>query len=308
MLRCKRSALHLRAHADVPMLKRVLTAVVLVPIVLVIVFWAPGWFFAAVLAFIACLTSAEYLDLVKAYGSRPFRTPVYFFLLLSVITAGTLSSGHSGAKLLPVFFAVALLFAIAVIVVLIAAMARENLRESLPDAAFSLLALPYITLPLVAIISLRAGELGPFVVLYLLVIVWAGDIAAFFVGRSLGKNKLAPRISPNKTWEGSLASVAASIIVGGALAYGVVWYQGFFGDKAAASRVAAIAGLAAIPINIAAQLGDLVESMIKRGAGVKDSGSILPGHGGMLDRIDALLFAAPVLWYYALIAAALGPR
>ncbi len=290
------------------MLKRVLTAVVLIPIVVVILFWAPSWFFAAVLAFIACLTTAEYLDLVKAYGSRPFRGPVYLFLLLAVIVAGALSSGHPAGKLLPVFFAMALLFAMAVIVVLIAAMTRENLRDSLPDAAFSLLALPYITLPFVAIISLRAGELGPFVVLYLLLIVWAGDIAAFFVGRSLGRSKLAPSISPNKTWEGSLASVVASIIVAGALAFGVVWYRGFYAERAAAVRVAVIAALAAIPINIAAQLGDLVESMIKRGAGVKDSGSILPGHGGMLDRIDALLFAAPVLWYYALIAAALRAR
>ncbi len=290
------------------MLKRVLTAVVLIPIVVVILFWAPSWFFAAVLAFIACLTTAEYLDLVKAYGSRPFRAPVYLCLLLAVIAAGAMSSGHPGTKLLPVFFVMALLFAMAVMVVLIAAMTRENLRDSLPDAAFSLLALPYITLPLVAIISLRAGELGPFVVLYLLLIVWAGDIAAFFVGHSLGRNKLAPRISPNKTWEGSLASVVASIIVAGALAFGVVWYQGFFAERSAAVRVAVIAALAAIPINIAAQLGDLVESMMKRGAGVKDSGSILPGHGGMLDRIDALLFAAPVLWYYALIAAALRAR
>ncbi len=290
------------------MLKRVLTAMVLIPVVVVILFWAPAWFFAAVLAFLACITTAEYLDLVKAYGARPFYGAVYFFLLLTLIAAGALSTGRLPSKLLPIFFAMALLFAIAVMVVLIAAMTRDNLHDSLPDAAFSLLALPYITLPLVAIMSLRSGQLGPFIVLYLLLIVWAGDIAAFFVGRSLGRNKLAPVISPNKTWEGAIASVIASVVIAGAWAYGVIWYQGFFAEKAAAVRVAAIAAVAAIPINIAAQLGDLVESMMKRGAGVKDSGSILPGHGGMLDRIDALLFAAPVLWYYALIAAALRAR
>ena len=120
---------------------------------------------------------------------------------------------------------------------------------------------------------------------------------------------MAPRISPKKTWEGAAASLAASLVVGillfnhalqissFLLRVGLIERRdGLFGWR---SRRCGRSSCLTIALNIAAQLGDLVESLIKRGAGVKDSGTILPGHGGMLDRIDALLFAAPVLWYYA---------
>ncbi|MCL2660333.1 MAG: phosphatidate cytidylyltransferase, partial [Acidobacteriaceae bacterium] len=132
---------------------------------------------------------------------------------------------------------------------------------------------------------------------------WAGDVAALYVGRAWGRHKLAPRLSPGKTWEGSIASVAGSllaatllIIAGNALA-----------RRAGGSTLLYISEpfwkmlvLAAI-LNVAAQTGDLLESAIKRGAGVKDSGTILPGHGGILDRIDALLLATPVLWFWLLL-------
>jgi phosphatidate cytidylyltransferase len=145
--------------------------------------------------------------------------------------------------------------------------------------------------------------------LYLLLVVWAGDIFAYFVGKSLGRHLMSPRISPKKTWEGALASMLASVGVGALLynyalpistallhAHLIERRDGFFGLQKPPLWPALLLSVA---INIAAQLGDLVESLIKRGADVKDSGAILPGHGGMLDRIDALLFAAPVLWFYA---------
>src|SRR5262249_37315862 len=142
-----------------------------------------------------------------------------------------------------------------------------------------------------------------------LLVVWAGDIFAYFVGRSLGRHLMAPRISPKKTWEGAAASLAASLMIGvlvfdhaeqissALLHVGLIARRdGMVGlEKPAMLPILVLTAV----INIAAQLGDLVESLIKRGAGVKDSGTLLPGHGGMLDRIDALLFAAPVLWYYA---------
>jgi len=129
------------------------------------------------------------------------------------------------------------------------------------------------------------------------------------VGKSIGRHLMAPRISPKKTWEGAAASLVASVAVGWLLFHyalplssallraGLIEKRdGIFGLEQPATEPIV---LLTIVINVAAQLGDLVESLIKRGAGVKDSGAILPGHGGMLDRVDALLFAAPVLWYYA---------
>jgi phosphatidate cytidylyltransferase len=156
---------------------------------------------------------------------------------------------------------------------------------------------------------LRQQWAGAFWILYLLLVVWAGDIFAYFVGRSLGRHLMAPRISPKKTWEGAAASLAASLLVGNLLFNHALQISSFFLRLGLIQRRDGLFGLEkpeawpvillTIALNIAAQLGDLVESLIKRGAGVKDSGTILPGHGGMLDRIDALLFAAPVLWIYA---------
>jgi phosphatidate cytidylyltransferase len=144
---------------------------------------------------------------------------------------------------------------------------------------------------------LSAQDNGPSLLVFLLLVVWSGDIAALYVGRSLGRWTLAKRLSPNKTWEGSIASVAASVgvaalmvWVGALLTARSIMYLSYPG-----TYVHWI-GLAVL-LNIAGQVGDLVESAIKRGAGVKDSGKLLPGHGGFLDRIDALLLAAPVLWY-----------
>jgi len=159
------------------------------------------------------------------------------------------------------------------------------------------------------LVQLRQQWAGAFLILYLLLVVWSGDIFAYFVGKSMGRHLMAPRISPKKTWEGAAASLIASLAVGGSLFYYASQVSTAFLQWGLIQRRDGMFGLerpALLPIllltaalNIAAQLGDLVESIIKRGAGVKDSGSILPGHGGMLDRIDALLFAAPVLWIWA---------
>jgi len=138
-------------------------------------------------------------------------------------------------------------------------------------------------------------------VLFLMVCVWAGDIAALYIGRNFGRRKLAPRLSPGKTWEGAIASLLGSMLAGAL----VFWAGDLL--SARGNMVLHIEEplwqvmLLAVILNVAAQVGDLLESAIKRGAQVKDSGTMLPGHGGMLDRIDALLLAAPVLWYCLLV-------
>jgi phosphatidate cytidylyltransferase len=159
------------------------------------------------------------------------------------------------------------------------------------------------------LVQLRQQWAGGFLLLYLLLVVWAGDIFAYFVGKSIGRHLMAPRISPKKTWEGAAASLAASLAVGVLLFHYALPLSSALLNAGLIERRDGLFGLEkpalwpiillTIAINMAAQLGDLVESLIKRGANVKDSGTILPGHGGMLDRIDALLFAAPLLWYYA---------
>jgi phosphatidate cytidylyltransferase len=130
-----------------------------------------------------------------------------------------------------------------------------------------------------------AGTLGPALLLFAMVIIWVGDSAAYFVGRSIGKHPLAPHLSPKKTWEGTAASFLGSLVVA------------FVFARFLTVPLAHLLAMAALG-NVAGQIGDLLESAYKRSAGIKDSGSILPGHGGVLDRIDALILAIPVVWYY----------
>jgi phosphatidate cytidylyltransferase len=125
-------------------------------------------------------------------------------------------------------------------------------------------------------------------VLFTLVAVYFGDTTAFYIGRAWGRRKLAPRISPGKTWEGGLGAIIGSLA--GALIFRVL----FFPQLPAVHAVALGAG-----IGVIGQLGDLFESLIKRAAKVKDSGMLIPGHGGLLDRVDSVLFASPFVYYYS---------
>jgi phosphatidate cytidylyltransferase len=264
---------------------------------------------AVVVAFVALITIHEFLKLTESYGVQPLRWPTYifvgiFFLLLA------LNVGNEKPLLSTAIFVYCLGFAAAIapFLFLTIAMRRAELNSGYPAAAAAAFAFTYIALPMGMLVQLRQQWAGAFYLLYLLLVVWAGDIFAYFVGKSMGRHLMAPRISPKKTWEGAAASLAASVGVGwllfhyalplssALLRWGLIERRdGLFGlEQPAMGPII----LLTIILNVAAQLGDLVESLIKRGAGVKDSGSILPGHGGMLDRIDALLFAAPVLWFY----------
>jgi len=185
---------------------------------------------------------------------------------------------------------------------------KRDLASGYPAAAASAFAFVYIAIPMALLVAIRRLPAGAIWTIYTLLTVWAGDIFAYFVGKSLGRHRMSPEISPKKTWEGAVASILASVIVG------TLWFQHAPGISSTLLRAGLIDRrdgmfgleqpqlwpiiLLSAVVNIAAQLGDLVESLIKRGAGVKDSGTILPGHGGMLDRIDAMLFAVPVVWAY----------
>jgi phosphatidate cytidylyltransferase len=170
------------------------------------------------------------------------------------------------------------------------------------DASASVFCLLYVGFTMIALPALREQTNGPSLVSFLFCAVWAGDIAALYIGKAWGRHKLAPSLSPNKTWEGTAGSVAGSLLAAGAL-LGLAHLLAVQWDSAVLSypEDASYWLILAVVVNVAAQVGDLVESALKRSVGVKDSGSLLPGHGGILDRIDALLLAAPVLWYALLI-------
>ena len=292
------------------MLKRIATAVVLIPIVMLLVLRAPVPVLAVVAAAVSLITVHEFLKLTESYGVHPERLPTYIFVGLFFLLLAALATAET-PQLSSLKFLLALAFAsaIAPFVFLTISMRRAQMSVAYPAAAASAFAFAYIALPMAMLVQLREQVAGAFLLLYLLLVVWAGDIFAYFVGRSLGRNLMAPRISPKKTWEGAAASLAASLVVGSLLFSHALQISSFLLRIGLIQRRDGLFGLEkpevwpiivlTIALNISAQLGDLVESLIKRGAGVKDSGAILPGHGGMLDRIDALLFAAPVLWFYA---------
>jgi phosphatidate cytidylyltransferase len=150
------------------------------------------------------------------------------------------------------------------------------------------LGIPYVAIPCAAFILLRQAEpAGWIAIVFILAVVWATDVAAFFGGRSFGGPKLWPRVSPKKTWSGALSGLFAAMAAGGLTAM-----LTRAGHPAAGMAIA-------IPLSIAAQAGDLLESSLKRKFDVKDSGRIIPGHGGVLDRVDGLFGAAPLAWLIA---------
>ncbi len=278
-------------------MKRILTATVLILAVFALIFFGQLWMITLFSGIVAELAAYEYLKLAAvgahAHGAE-LRIPIWWMALGTALAFVVTLPGFPVEAQLPVLSALTLaLFAWNGF--------RLPLNQVLPDTAQGLFGLIYIAYPLTLIPLLWKQEDGPALVLFLMVCVWAGDIAALYIGRAFGKRKLAPRLSPGKTWVGSIASIAGSMLAAGL----VIFISNTLTDRG--NTLLHISEplwqsliLAAI-LNVAAQLGDLLESAVKRGAGVKDSGTMLPGHGGILDRIDALLLAAPVLWFILLL-------
>lgn len=288
-------------------MKRVLTAVVLISIVLLIVFKAPLWLFAAVTGLFAIIAVHEYLTIARVYEPNVLLTigvavSAFFFISLS-ISLWT----NNVLVLRTLALAIAIIVLFYPFFLLAWSMRLADFRNSLPSAALGYFIVPYVLFPFSALVGIRSLQDGWFFIVWLFFMVWSGDIFAYYVGKNFGKKLIAPRVSPKKTVEGTIASVIGSAGVSVLVCYYAPALEKFLGSVGvhqSESVFGAVASLQSPPIwvpialaliiNIAAQLGDLAESMIKRGANVKDSGNILPGHGGMLDRVDALLFAAPV--------------
>jgi phosphatidate cytidylyltransferase len=267
-------------------MKRILTALVLIPVVLCLVFLAPSWLFVLLAAAVAALAGWECMGLADHAGLHSPRVAVV--VAIAALFAGTFQWPDRTA----------ILFGLLSIALLIYCTFSRTPDRVMSDAAASIFCLFYAGATLLALPALREESNGPSMLVFLFCVVWAGDIAALYVGRYFGRRKLAPVLSPQKTWAGSVASLVASVIVAGGL-LGAAYLLGTRWNSVLLSYPDEIGYwlVLAVIVNLAAQVGDLAESALKRSAGVKDSGNLLPGHGGMLDRIDALMIAAPVLWY-----------
>jgi phosphatidate cytidylyltransferase len=260
------------------MIIRIITALVLFPPVIYLIGWAPEWLFLLALVATVELGLYEYFQISRQAGLQGVPALGYAAGAL-ICLAQVVELRRPGALVIVVL----LLLLLAALALLWA----SDLKEYLGGLAATVLGVLYVALALSCVVPLRfsnsASGRGPIFLLFLA--IWAGDIVAYLVGRSVGRRPLWPRISPKKTVEGAIAGFAGSLLA--------AWvYAHYFWQTADSKTVILLASLVAV----AGQVGDLVESAMKRGANLKDSGTILPGHGGLLDRIDSLLFGAPALW------------
>jgi phosphatidate cytidylyltransferase len=279
--------------------KRVATAVVLIPGVVALVLWGSTGALALGVALIILVALFEFFALGNAIGHRAYRFwtatcalgLVYVQWLAAIAPSYELSGGLTLHRevgrilgIIPTVQDVLFIFVLGVAVLTLST--KRPVVEALPAAGISTSGLILVAFPLTDGIRLHAQTYeGRRLLLFALVITWVGDTAAYFAGRGFGKHPLAPILSPKKTWEGTVASIIGALVVGAV-------FTRWISMPLPHLLAMAVAG------NVAGQIGDLLESAYKRSAGVKDSGTLLPGHGGVLDRIDALILAIPVVWYY----------
>jgi phosphatidate cytidylyltransferase len=288
--------------------KRVATAAVLIPFVIAIVLFTPTYVVALATAAITILALREYFALGDAIGHRAYRLwTIFCSIVLAAQQCSPPAFGYLGiqdssspAPLVDSFgnaimwvtalvSPLSLFFLFILGLTVLTIWTRRPLVESLPSAGISSSALLLVAFPLSYAVRLHGSSgNGPRLLLFALVLTWAADTTAYFVGRAIGKHPLAPHISPKKTWEGSAGSMIGSLLVAYAFSFWIA-------VPLIHLLIMAVLG------NIAGQMGDLLESAYKRSAGVKDSGGLLPGHGGVLDRIDALILCIPVIWYYLVL-------
>jgi phosphatidate cytidylyltransferase len=259
-------------------MKRELTALIASPIAIWIIGWAHAWVYAATIAAIAALALYEFLDLGVRKGFH-IPVPICIGAMLFILAAFVLEpiSVEMGVFLtllvIPGYYVIR----------------GGDLGEALPSSGIAVMATLYVGMLAGSLIRLRNDFPieGPKLVGFLLIVVWIGDAGAYYFGKAFGKHKMSPRISPKKTIEGLVGGILTAI------AAAVVIHFTFFPQFPVVH--AAIAG---VILSVTGVIGDLAESMWKRSADVKDSGTLIPGHGGFLDRFDSVFYTTPILYSY----------
>ena len=261
-------------------MRRLLTAAVAVPVALLATFWLPPWAFFVFLLLIFVPSSIEYVQMLRPLApNAPLWVVPFALPLLAVVLFWGLNE-HERPLPTDAWVLAGLLLSIVVVGTLLL-LGRTPPAEAAAAMGIVGFGVPYFAGPVAVAVVMQ--QLDPWLLFLLYAIVWLGDSAAFYVGSAWGKHKMAPTVSPNKSWEGAIAGFLTGIVAAALWSWwrldGVHW------------PLLAVAAVTAI----AAQLGDLFESLLKRGVNIKDSGSSIPGHGGFFDRMDAMLFAGPVM-------------
>jgi phosphatidate cytidylyltransferase len=255
-------------------MKRVVTAFFLVPIAVYGTLFAPGWLFLAIVALVAVLCFREYAEITDSFAPLGYIAGILILIAPQQETILLIILAALAAMCLP--------------------LAAANLDKSLARSASLVLGIVYIfgSWKMAVLLHDSASRPAAFGVtaghhwlMFGLMVNWLGDTGAYYIGKNFGKRKLAAAVSPGKTWEGAAASAVTGVV------FGLIYLP-----LAIPGTSFLVAGLLALATNVAGQVGDLAESAIKRGVGVKDSGTLLPGHGGFLDRVDSTMFALPVLY------------
>ncbi len=262
------------------MKRRILTAVPLGLLVAWLILQRREWPFMVALLLTVEIGLFEFYAISRDTGFRAFNGIGYVIGALICLAQLPLVGANPTMEF-------ALLLILILFAFLPALRAKTGVANCLGASAATMLGVLYVAFTLSWLVPLRftQPDAGGRMVLFLFLVVWAGDIFAYLIGRNWGRTPFFNQISPAKTLEGAVAGLAGSILAGGVYAH-------FYWREESMKAVILIAGIVAL----AGQAGDLVESALKRGAKLKDSGRLLPGHGGMLDRVDSLLFAAPVMW------------
>jgi phosphatidate cytidylyltransferase len=247
-------------------MKRVVTAIFLGPTAVYSALFAPWWLCFVVIAIVALLCFREYAAITGAFAPLGYVAGI-------LILASRYEAQHE-----------------TLLLIVLSTLAGMCLTLSADDPRSGFMRTAALVLGIIYIFgSWKTGlllhDLNPHWLMFGLMVNWIGDTGAYYVGKNFGRRQLAPSVSPGKTWEGAAASVVTGV------AFGMIYLPLTIRGTSPIE-----AGLLAVAVNVAGQVGDLAESAIKRGAGVKDSGSLLPGHGGLLDRVDSTMFALPVLY------------
>ena len=263
--------------------RRIYTILVLAPLLYAVIRYTPPLAFSSVVVLAGGLALFEFYRL--CFGNRSHSWLIGIGLTgFAALILGT----HRPDIIVPT------LLATLVGIISVPILSRSPLEQSLRDGAMTMFGVLYLGLTLGTLSMTRLLPLGEWLIFFLLLVTWASDTGAYLVGTLYGRHRLAPTISPKKTVEGLVGGLIAAIIAG----YAARWW--FLPELSGLDCL-----ILATLLTITGLWGDLTESAMKRSVGMKDSGGILPGHGGMLDRLDSLLFTAPVFYYYVTMASRL---